>query len=818
MQQWIVRSSFLLVCSLLAACNDSSSSSSPSSVPATDSAAPQLIPLDQQLAACTRDNPALIPPDSTQGTAPDGYVADVSGDFALDLAGEGITVAAPAGQCADNQDFRFGTGIGDITGVIANTGGMGWEDPEQVLSGIHQRQYARAYAIESPCNGKRVLFVSTDTGMIFGSVRQGVLAEIAADTALSQRYGADNLMLSATHTHSGPAGYSHHEAFNLFHFGFDQESLDVIVRGVVDAIRKADANLQANPEPAPISLASGELLNTNINRSLPAFERNPESERLEFVDGAGQPVEVDKRAVQLNFVRKNDRAVGLINWFGVHPTVIGSYEQYVSPDNKGFASLLLERMLGTDYAAAAGNDTFVAAFAQTDEGDASPNIFIKQLPHPNPSRGGGEDDFDSAAISGLKQAAKALELGANGRILRGGVDYRFFHVKMDEVIVETYEGPALPAAWDSDDKRTCDPALGVSFGAGAEDGPGVTAEGASCEDPDAAQAAADDFVAGSDGKIPPNLLATTVLCNVGQLPGADLSCHAEKPILFAIGEPLNAEPSILPFQLFRIGNLAILGVPFEVTTMAARRLQKTLLKVLAQDGVDTLVVAGLVNDYVHYLTTREEYSAQQYEGASTIFGAWQLAAVQQESKKLATAMVAGVAVDSGPAYVDGTPVVTRSPYSPSDDNGGGAYGDVITDVAPSVARGQSVTAVFQAGHPRNVTIAGSVLPFAVVEQKQSDGSWQVVRDDNAPELFFTWRSDSQQAGNPNDAPVTGPSEGEVRWEVPLDSAPGMYRLRHNGIAKESASADEIPYSGVSSTFVISGPAQNCASVTPYSAP
>lgn len=102
----------------------------------------------------------------------------------------------------------------------------------------------------------------------------------------------------------------------------------------------------------------------------------------------------------------------------------------------------------------------------------------------------------------------------------------------------------------------------------------------------------------------------------------------------------------------------------------------------------------------------------------------------------------------------------------------------------------------------------NALPFlfAVVEQQQSDGSWQIVRDDNAPELFFTWNSDSQQDSNPNDAPVTGASKGEVRWEVPLDIAPGTYRLSHNGIAKESPSAADIPCSGVSSTFVISGPA------------
>jgi hypothetical protein len=33
-----------------------------------------------------------------------------------------------------------------------------------------------------------------------------------------------------------------------------------------------------------------------------------------------------------------------------------------------------------------------------------------------------------------------------------------------------------------------------------------------------------------------------------------------------------------------------------------------------------VVIAGPANTYAHYVTTREEYSVQRYEGASTIFG------------------------------------------------------------------------------------------------------------------------------------------------------------------------------------------------------
>ena len=46
-----------------------------------------------------------------------------------------------------------------------------------------------------------------------------------------------------------------------------------------------------------------------------------------------------------------------------------------------------------------------------------------------------------------------------------------------------------------------------------------------------------------------------------------------------------------------------------------------------------LVIAGLTGTYSSYVTTREEYSAQRYEGASTIFGPSTLNAYIQVSPR-----------------------------------------------------------------------------------------------------------------------------------------------------------------------------------------
>ena len=115
--------------------------------------------------------------------------------------------------------------------------------------------------------------------------------------------------------------------------------------------------------------------------------------------------------------------------------------------------------------------------------------------------------------------------------------------------------------------------------------------------------------------------------------------------------------------MFRVGNLVMLIIPGEMTTMAGRRiryvrrplyvslrsyqkpspigpffLKKKRRKAhmslylnrnairarLTADGIigqdAYVVIAGPANTYAHYVTTIEEYGVQRYEGASTLFG------------------------------------------------------------------------------------------------------------------------------------------------------------------------------------------------------
>jgi neutral ceramidase len=652
--------------------------------------------------------------------------------------------AALTDPCAANQSFQVGAGIYDITGPAAELGMMGYAMVDQKTAGIHQRLRSRAFVIASPCNGKRAVFVSADLGQLFQGVRQQVMEKLRA------RYGTlyteDNVLLSVTHTHSGPGGFSHYALYNLTILGYDKQNFDAIVDGIYQSIVRAHDNLA----PGGIRVASGELFDASINRSPEAYLRNPTTER------SGYSHDTDKRMTLMRLQGDDGREVGLINWFAVHGTSMGNDNLLISGDNKGYASYLFEKLKGTSYTA---TRTFVAAFAQSNEGDVTPNIH-------GGTNGGGANDFESTELSARKQfnLAKTLYDSASAR-LTGGVDSRLTYVKMDEVQV-------APQYTDGFWRPTCEAAIGDSMLAGAEDGPGFGKEGATCEEI--------------------RDMWSVFNCTFFTTP-----CQGEKPITLETGTmtPYPWTPEVLPLQVVRLGNVALVGVPFEATTMAGRRLRQQVLAQLAPLGVDQVVIAGLANAYAGYLVTREEYAKQDYEGASTHFGPWTLAAVQQEVDKLAVAMRTGTSVAPGP-----TPRDLRNEQSTGqtgvvyDDKPLWVeFGSIVTDARASYNRGETVSVKFWGGHPKNnLRLQGT---FLQVQRKTSTGTWVTVANDWDWETKYRWqRYDC--------APTYGCSHVTTEWTIPADATPGTYRLRHFGDWKSGWDSLIRPYSGTSREFTV----------------
>ena len=153
--------------------------------------------------------------------------------------------------------------------------------------------------------------------------------------------------------------------------GVDDATVECIVDGCVKAIEMAQASLV----PGRIYLNRGEVADCGRNRSPQAYVCNPQSERDRY------EADTDREMPLLKFVKIDDggeeRPVGALSWYAIHPTDFGQKNTLISGDNKGFASALFETALATDPPA---SEMFVAAFANSNCGDVSGSVELGHIP------------------------------------------------------------------------------------------------------------------------------------------------------------------------------------------------------------------------------------------------------------------------------------------------------------------------------------------------------------------------------------------------------------------------------------------------------
>ena len=587
--------------------------------------------------------------------------------------------------------------------------------------------------------------------MMFLSVKQGVARKLADDPDLAPWYDERNVLLSATHTHSGPGGYSHHFLYNVTTSGFVPDNFAVIVDGIYRSIKLAHRNLV----PGRVLVQEGELTDASMNRSPAAYENDPAAERARYASN------VDTRMTLLRLEAQDGTPVGTINWFAVHPTSVGPSNHLITGDNKGLASYLFERDQGTDPAA---DRTFVAAFAQSNAGDVTPNLW---------GPADGAHDLEHLNVIARRQYARARSLydTATGR-LEGSVDFRHAFVDLSSVTV----GGAT----------TCKAAMGASFAAGSTEDNAYSGalfpEGVTVDSLSWSKDASSAFLAGF-------LPGVVGLAWPASLDPAYEACQAPKPILIPTGvasfDGNPWTPQVLPLQILKVGQLEIVAVPAEVTTMAGRRLRDAVRR--SPDQI--VVIAGLSNAYSSYLTTAEEYATQQYEGASTHFGPSTLAAYQQEFSRLADALASGAAGAPGPTPADlsGDQATLQAGVAFDDAPPFKKFGDVATQPEGSYSRGDVASAIFWGGHPRNDPLIRST--YLDVE-RLVNGAWVIIARDRDPSTTYRWKREG-----------VAYSLVTVSFDT-SDAAAGTYRLRHRGHWKSGWNGALTPYEGVTRTFTV----------------
>lgn len=238
--------------------------------------------------------------------------------------------------------------------------------------------------------------------------------------------------------------------------------------------------------------------------------------------------------------------------------------------------------------------------------------------------------------------------------------------------------------------------------------------------------------------------------------------------------------------------------------MAGRRLRTAVAEAVAPlvPGEDVYVsIAGLSNSYSSYVTTYEEYQAQRYEAASTLFGPHTLSAYLQEFNRLAKDMVTGSPSVSGPAPPDLSSEqislhVRKFPFDRTPL--GTRFGDVVEgyDVLPSYTAGSTASAKFHSANPRNnQRLQGT---FLTVEKKTRLGRWEVVAVDGDWETKFHWMAGKD---DPLDVGLSGLSEATIYWDIPENTS-GTFRLCHFGDRRLPHDHDPVPFTGCSSEFEV----------------
>lgn len=491
--------------------------------------------------------------------------------------------------------------------------------------------FARSICIRQHAGQPWLMLCCLDLGCITSAIRLGVIAQLKAE--FSNDFSEHSLVLTATHTHSGPGGCAFEALYNMPTPGFVPAHVKLIVDAIVASIQRAIQDAQGTE----IKMTQGEFaadVEVAWNRSISAYNLNPE---VVPIADHNTHLALDRHMHLLGFYREQ-KLHAVFSLFGVHATCLGNQLDAYDADNKGYAAVDLEQRLIQQ-----GIHNPVAIFAQGTAGDVSPHYHGPgQISRRKKIK--GEKEYQYAQQNGLRQSQLALNsLQKNhAESVVGEIDSILNYVNFTHINVDSEFTTGQQAA------KTSSPCFGASFFAGTPvDGLGaakpiifimktaadyVRHQRLKRQDPRYIE------LYSSQGK-------KRIVLEAGskRLLGQSLSSvpnHIDKLVtemnrqyqLGAIKQSLLV-PEILPVQLIRLGQLVMVCCPGEITTIAGQRLKKTVRQYLNNDDVHVWL-CSYCNDYMGYITTQEEYQKQNYEGGHTLYGQWTLAAFQMQYKAL----------------------------------------------------------------------------------------------------------------------------------------------------------------------------------------
>jgi neutral ceramidase len=256
-------------------------------------------------------------------------------------------------------------------------------------------------------------------------------------------------------------------------------------------------------------------------------------------------------------------------------------------------------------------------------------------------------------------------------------------------------------------------------------------------------------------------------CLPAALPGVGAKC----PLA-----PSGPPPTWMPFQAVRLGDTLLLGLPWEVTTQAGRRIRAAATQ---SSGIGRVAVVGMTNDYGGYLTTPQEYTAQRYEGQMTWWGPEQAEWVSARAAGVARAAVLG-GVLRAPVRDAAPGTDNASPLSQAAAALRAPAGRVVAQPPAEAAPGQDLAFTWTGGDAS--VDAFQQDPFVTVERRQG-GGWEPAVVDGGGEVLVRFLRTAEA------------NTWTATWRVPVDARGGRYRFRVTGTAYSGAGT--APYEVVS---------------------
>lgn len=489
---------------------------------------------------------------------------------------------------ADTAFLLAGVAERDITPPVGIPK-MGYSAWARDADGFRNRLKARAFYLK-PKQGQPLVVLQADLPASSLLLHHKVAELIARRTDVA----VHNLSLHVTHTHSGPGQFMDSDFYNAFGSnrpGFDPALFDFLATQMAEAVVAA----YDSRRPAKLAIGATAIYGATKNRAMGAYVRNrnvtdksqDDAAALRAVNPLITLVRIDARTDSGDY-----KPLGAFSSFAIHGTGIPPFTRPYHGDVWAFFERELEWNIARHY------DTPwkpVHGPFEANHADNNPHY-----------RNGLRGDSETRRL-GLALAAQAWQLFQSlDTQLQDDVPIRSAMREID-----------LLALHPRDEHLLCERAIAGTAVVGAAQG---------------------------DEVFPVSYLPPF---QRGWPDDPQGDCHAEKRWMLSSLQAWGLAPGRYPHRVsltaFQVGELVLVGLPFEITFESGNRIQAAVSQALAamSPPPQRVVVSSHANGFFGYSATAEEYSAQWYEGGHTIYGPRTTEFLAKESARLAAELMHG---------------------------------------------------------------------------------------------------------------------------------------------------------------------------------